>query len=38
MSYIDDIRNARILTINEIVRISINHVPNRYRIEGSVEI
>lgn len=33
MSYIDDIRNARILTINEIVRISINHVPNRYRIE-----
>lgn len=33
MSYIDGIRNARILTINEIVRISINHVPNRYRIE-----
>jgi ATP-dependent DNA helicase RecQ len=33
MSYVDDIRNARILTINEIVRISINHVPNRYRIE-----
>ena len=33
MSYIDDIRNARILTIDEIVRISINHVPNRYRIE-----
>lgn len=26
MSYVDDIRNARILTINEIVRISINHV------------